>query len=120
MTDSLSDDITLVETLRLAVPLHIMELRTVSDIQRAFIANNAAGVVGEKGDALQFKGKSAAGRRSTGEAFNSLARGLACLAYAPGGVEFAGVHWCVWDHPGGATGVTGCMGGEHTEIREDS
>lgn len=31
---------------------------------------------------------------SAGEVFNFLARGLACLACQPGGVTFAGRHWC--------------------------
>lgn len=31
---------------------------------------------------------------SAGEVFNFLAKGLACLAYQPGGVTFAGQHWC--------------------------
>ena len=34
---------------------------------------------------------------SAGEVFNFLARGLACAAYQPGGVTFAGLHWCA-DH----------------------
>jgi hypothetical protein len=81
----------LVETLRLAVPLHIQELRD-SDLtpgQLAAIAHAAAGPVGSQGDALQFGGKGCA------EAFNALARGLAAAALtAWGGVDFAGLHWC--------------------------
>lgn len=34
---------------------------------------------------------------SAGEVFNHLARGLAVLAFQPGGVTFAGMHWCA-DH----------------------
>jgi hypothetical protein len=37
---------------------------------------------------------------SAGEVFNHLARGLAVLACQPGGVTFAGRHWCAWTHPG--------------------
>ena len=33
----------------------------------------------------------------TADTFNHLARGLAALAYQPGGVDFAGRHWCA-DH----------------------
>lgn len=36
---------------------------------------------------------------SAGEVFNHLARGLAVLACQPGGVTFAGQHWCVYSHP---------------------
>lgn len=31
---------------------------------------------------------------STGEVFNFLAKGLACAAFQPGGITFAGLHWC--------------------------
>lgn len=36
---------------------------------------------------------------SAGEVFNFLARGLAVLACQPGGVTFAGLHWCAYSHP---------------------
>lgn len=35
---------------------------------------------------------------SAGEVFNELAKGLACAAYQPGGVRFAGLSWCA-AHP---------------------
>jgi hypothetical protein len=31
---------------------------------------------------------------SAGEVFNQLARGLAAAAYQPGGITYAGMHWC--------------------------
>jgi hypothetical protein len=40
------------------------------------------------------------GGKHCAEAFNALARGLAALAYQPGGVKYAGLHWCVEEHPG--------------------
>lgn len=43
--------------------------------------------VAEKGDVLQFGGK----KGEAAEAFNRLAEGLACAAFQPGGVRFAGV-----------------------------
>lgn len=101
----------LVETLRLAVPLHIAELRGASDRQRAFWGNDAANTVAAHGDILQYGGKTPKSRKQVAATFNQLARGLACMAYSPGGVTFMGVHWCVWAHAGGADGVTGCMGG---------
>jgi|SRR5450755_600566 hypothetical protein len=36
---------------------------------------------------------------SAGEVFNFLARGLAVAACQPGGVTFAGLHWCAYPHP---------------------
>lgn len=92
---SLQDDVTLVETLRFVVPLWIHELRNCTPDQRLARAQRCARVVGSRGDALQFKGSSASGRRATADAFNHLAEGLACAAYLPGGVVFAGLHWCV-------------------------
>ena len=50
--------------------------------------------IAERGDVLQFKGKTPKERAKTAEAFNRLAEGLACLALtAPGGVTFLGVRW---------------------------
>lgn len=36
---------------------------------------------------------------SAGEVFNFTARALAVAACQPGGVTFAGVHWCAYRHP---------------------
>ncbi|MFJ4637546.1 hypothetical protein ACIP69_18220 [Streptomyces hygroscopicus] len=79
----------LLETLRLAVPMHMAELRLLEPSRRAEIASRCATVIGSHGDALQFGGKHCA------EAFNALARGLAAAALtAPGGVDALGGHWC--------------------------
>jgi len=37
---------------------------------------------------------------SPGEVFNQLVTGLACAALLPGGVSFAGLHWCTAPHAG--------------------
>jgi len=74
-------------TLQAAVPLWIEKVRHYSDAQRTERAGLCAQVIAEKGDVLQYGGKGA------GKAFNALAEGLACLAFAPGGVKFAGMHW---------------------------
>jgi hypothetical protein len=103
-------EMVLIETLRLAVPLHITQMRELTEDQRMVVGRRCAQTIAEWGDALQFKGGNGESRRRTREAFNALAKGLAALAHQPGGVEFRGVHWCVWDHPGGST-VTGCMAG---------
>lgn len=84
----------LIIALEAAVPLHIIELRDRTPEQRAAIARRAASVVASKGDVLQFGSKR---RGAVAEVFNSLACGLACLAFQVGGVTFADQHWCT-DH----------------------
>ncbi|MGW4075950.1 hypothetical protein ACWELB_20975 [Streptomyces asiaticus] len=91
MDSTMSDmqRIVLLETLRLAVPMHMDDLRGSTPEQRCAIASRCATVIGSHGDALQFGGKHCA------EAFNALARGLAAAALtAPGGVDALGGHWC--------------------------
>lgn len=100
---TLADDIALVETLRVAVPLRLADLlATPANLRRRRArvwTNEAARIVGERGDLLQFVTKR---RRETGadlrvaNVFEHLARGLAGAAVLdPGGVVFAGLHWCV-------------------------
>lgn len=77
------------ETLRLAVPMHIEELRGLDGDRLAEVARSHAMTVGTHGDDLQFGGRHCA------EAFNALARGLAAAALtAWGGITFNGLHWC--------------------------
>jgi hypothetical protein len=77
------------DTLQLAVPLRIEELRHLDGQQLADIARTGAEVFAGKGDDLQFGG------RHCREAFAALVRGLAATALcAWGGVTFAGLHWC--------------------------
>lgn len=80
----------LIPMLELAVPLWIDRIRQEawSEEHRLGRAKVCAQVVAEKGDVLQF------GSKTKGEAanvFNRLAEGLACAAYQPGGVKFAGL-----------------------------
>lgn len=101
-------DTSLVESLRFAVPLWVHDLQGCTEEQLIARAKRCAQVVAEKGDALQFKGQSVAARQSTAHAFNRLAEGLACAAYQPGGVVFAGIHWCVGSrHMGANQGTSG-------------
>jgi hypothetical protein len=58
-------------------------------------ARVCADEVAAHGDVLMFKQKTSKGRESTAAAFNRLAEGIAALAFQPGGVVFAGHHWCV-------------------------
>jgi hypothetical protein len=79
--------------LALAVPLELALLRDIDDELRAqTIATHTgravATLLGEYGDQLQYGGPRCS------EAFAGVARGLACLAWAPGGVTFAGMHFC--------------------------
>ena len=101
--NALADDITLVETLRFAVPLRIADLLALPDPARGRCAQrwalDGARRLGEGGDTLQFISKR---RRATGtdlrvaNTFEHLAKGLAGAAVlTPGGVQFGGLHWCI-------------------------
>lgn len=84
------------ETLRVAVPLWIFELRGLSDDHLRDIATQAATTIGEKGDVLQF---GSTRRGEVAGVFNALARGLAAAALlAQGGIDYAGLHWCRIPH----------------------
>ena len=84
----------LLTALEAAVPLHIIELRDRTPEQRVAIGQKSAGEVAHRGDVLEFGGHK---RGVVADVFNHLARGLACGAYQPGGITFAGRHWCT-DH----------------------
>jgi hypothetical protein len=76
--------------LAVAVPVAIAEVRALTEAARLALAAEAGQYIAEHGDDLMFRSK--AGRSA--DAFTWLARGLACAAYQPGGVSFAGMHWC--------------------------
>lgn len=80
----------LVMSLECAVPLWIAQFRSLTDDQRMEIAKVAGQAVAEHGDIIQYRSKK---KGETADAFNQLARGLAVLAFAPGGVTFEGVHF---------------------------
>jgi hypothetical protein len=88
----------LATALEAAVPLVQLELRnelrvlgrTAVDRTIARWAAEGADQVVSRGDILQFRGGK---RGETAEVFAALARGLAALSTAPGGVTFAGRHW---------------------------
>lgn len=84
---------TLAIALEAAVPLWMLQLDELEpaerhDVMRAW-ATAGADAVASKGDTLMFK----SARGETAATFNALARGLAALAFCPGGVTFAGRHW---------------------------
>lgn len=80
----------LTSTLSLAVPLWIEKVRSYSEEVRLERARECGQVIAEKGDVLQFKSKK---KGESAKAFNALAEGLACAAYQPGGITFAGMHF---------------------------
>jgi hypothetical protein len=97
---SLADDITLTETLRLAVPIHLAELCALPPHARAerarWWATDGARAVGERGDLLQFTRTK--NRLRVANTFDQLARGLTALAVLdPDGVDAFGLHWCLND-----------------------
>jgi hypothetical protein len=61
----------------------------LTDADKQRLATDGADEIASHGDDLQFGGKHCA------PTFAALARGLAVLAHQPGGVSFAGLHWCV-------------------------
>lgn len=87
--------IPLVETLRVAVPLHLAEVRsarlTTEQVQARL--SKAATAIGTYGDLLLYGGKTTKSRGHTAEAFNALAYGLAVAAMQPGGIHYGGIHW---------------------------
>jgi hypothetical protein len=66
----------------------IEELRTFAETK------TMRGLIGSYGDNLLYGG------RHAGETFTALARSLAHMAHADGGVTFAGIHWCRSGHTG--------------------
>lgn len=75
-----------------AVPLRILEIcerggLNDSDLARA---KRIGQLIAEKGDVLLYGGK----KGEAGHILNELARGIAILSFAPGGVKCFGSHWC--------------------------
>lgn len=87
----------LAEALRFAVPVHVAATRGLDyDARRRYLPHGWQAVMGQL-DAVQWCGKRAG---VSARAFDTLARGLAVLAYEPGGVGLFGLHWCAEPHPG--------------------
>lgn len=77
-------------TLSVAVPMWIERLRSLGwdlVLERAKVCSQ---VIAEKGDVIMFRGGK---KGETAYAFNHLAEGIACLAFAPGGVHVFGDHY---------------------------
>lgn len=101
---SLADDdfhVSLVESLRFAVPMYLDQLRDVHPARLVGDARWCAWAIGERGASLMFTdcGQRTRGRReSAALAFEGLARGLAAIALVEGHVTYAGLHWCTAPH----------------------
>lgn len=94
--------VSLLESLRFAVPLHLDQLRGACPQDVVRVGLRAARVIGERGDLLQFTDRAprtAAGRAAVAAAFDALAGGLAALTLLHGAVTFADLHWCTRAHP---------------------
>jgi hypothetical protein len=72
------------------VPLLIEELKACSWEEIQERARRCSQVVAEKGEVILYRSKQ---RGESSAAFNALAEGLACLAFASGGVTAFGNHW---------------------------
>jgi hypothetical protein len=72
------------------VPLWIEQLRQLpfAEVQRQ--AKECCDMVAHHGDNILYRSKK---KGESAKAFNALAKGLACLAFAPGGVNAFGGHW---------------------------
>jgi hypothetical protein len=90
-----SRDHRLIDTLDLAVPMWLELLAALDEAERDrhiwWWAKTAIQPVCERGDVLMYGGGK---KGQAAEVFNYLASGLAALAYCPGGVNFAGSHYC--------------------------
>lgn len=109
----------LAPALQIAVPVEIRKLRRCPDKERQQLASECGQVITEHGDDLLYASKK---KGDTARAFNALAKGLAALAYQPGGVTFAGLHWCVGSGHSGTRDEYPCdaeIAREEREKRKD-
>lgn len=84
----------LATALLVAVPLWMNEVARLTEDERIATARECSQMIAEHGDDIIFLSPR---KGDTAEAFNALARGLACAAHQPGGVWFMGAHFCA-DH----------------------
>lgn len=73
-----------------AVPLWIHEFKGLPWSEVQAIATESSQFIAEHGDNILFRGPK---KGDTANAFNHLARGIAVLAFAPGGVTTMGMHF---------------------------
>ncbi|MFF4534018.1 hypothetical protein ACFY1P_32715 [Streptomyces sp. NPDC001407] len=81
------------------VPLCIAEMRDLTEAEFDRVRAESSGLIASHGDDAQFGGRHQAGART------AIAKGLAVLARADGGVTALGIHACVRPHAGCPGGV---------------
>lgn len=96
MSDTKSKESLLVGLLATAVLVEIDRMRGMGEPYRLATARKCGQYIAEHGDNVLFR--SGDRKHTTAKAFAVLARGLAVLAFQPGGVTFAGHLWCA-THP---------------------
>lgn len=82
--------------LGVSVPMWIALMRPWHPERRATKAHELVEIIAyEQGVAALCdpEARGTARRGELGKAFNAIAQGLACLAFCPGGIVFAGNHW---------------------------
>jgi len=77
-------------SLSAAVPLWAWEFRQLSWEELQKIAQQSGQIIAEHGDLILFRSEK---KGETADAFNALARGIAALSFAPGGVNCFGQHF---------------------------
>lgn len=93
-------DANLILALQVAVPMRIAQLAAMDFTERSgwisWWAHEAQAPIMERADNMMYssRGKTKAARHDIANTFNHLAKGLAAAAFCPGGVTFAGRHWC--------------------------
>lgn len=80
------------------IPLHLMRLSDLSEGDRRRLAERYADDLAAGADRLTAPGNFD-DRAERSEALTALAGGLAIGAMQPGGVTWAGRHWCTKPHP---------------------
>ena len=77
-------------SLSAAVPLYVEEFRHRAWDDLVLEAHAASQIVAEKGDIVLFRSRK---KGESAKVFNALARGIAILSFAPGGVTAFGMHF---------------------------
>lgn len=75
--------------LELAVPMWMDRMRPLGTAERELMRTSALDVVAHRADTFMYPGK----KGQAAEGFNAIAKGLALLAFCPGGVTFLGLHF---------------------------
>lgn len=87
----------LLDVLSGLIPLHLSRLAGLSDRDRAHVTEQYADEIAASGDRLTAP-ENFDDRHERARALTALAGGLAIGAMQPGGVTWAGRHWCTTPH----------------------